>query len=175
MPLFFLGGAHGTGKSSVATVLGARMSVKVLSASRLIREEGVEPSTSDKRVGDIHGNQERLLRALARHRALHERILLDGHFCLRSSTGDAVAIPLEIFRRIAPDALLLLVDEPEEIAKRLEQRDGISYQLADVTCLGNCEHEAALLVSNELRIPLHVVRAPASIDETCEFLGSATD
>ena len=174
MSLVFLGGAHGTGKSSLAAALGARLSVKVLSASQLIREEGVQPSTPDKRVGDVDGNQERLLRALARHRALHAKILLDGHYCVRSSTGHTVAITCEVFRRIAPAALLLLVDEPLAIAKRLVERDTLQHELADLTAHNDCEQEAALVVSTDLGIRLHVLHAPPSVEEACAFLQSAT-
>ncbi len=173
MPLFFLGGVHGAGKSSLASELGVRLPAKVLSASQLIRDEGVEPAAPDKRVDDIDGNQERLLRALARHQRVHERILLDGHFCLRSGDGEAVAIPIEIFRRIVPAALVLVVADPAAIVERLEQRDGLKYQLADVKGLMECEREAAFVVSTELRIPLCVLQAPPSIDEACGFLESA--
>lgn len=174
MPIFFLGGVHGTGKSSLASAIGVRVSATVLSASQLIRDEGFEPSEADKRVHDIDGNQERLLRALTHHRKESKKILLDGHYCLRSVVGDAVAIPVEVFKCIAPTALLLLVDEPVSIVQRLKERDGVTHQVADVTALMECEREAALVVSNELRIALRVLNAPPSIDDVCQFLDSVT-
>jgi adenylate kinase len=172
MPLFFLGGAHGAGKSVLAAEVAAEIGARVLSASELIREEGAEPSTHDKRVTDIDSNQERLLRALERQRAIEARILLDGHYCLRSQSGAAVAIAFDIFARIAPNALLLLDADPSQIVERLRERDAVRYDAAAVEELVACEMSTAMTVSAQLRVPLGVVRAPDALQRAVSFLKS---
>lgn len=89
MTLYFLGGVHGAGKTALSLALAPRVGGAALSASQLIREGGAEPSTPDKRVVDIEGNQERLLRALAWHREAQTTIILDGHYCLRNTLAES--------------------------------------------------------------------------------------
>jgi adenylate kinase len=173
MPLYFLGGAHGAGKSMVAGALGPLLGAAVITASDLIREEGIEPSTADKRVTDVGGNQALLLNALRRRKTQHSRLLLDGHYCLRGASGIPTMIPTDVFAAIAPDVLLLLVEAPSTIADRLQQRDGQVHDVADVTALCKCEREAAHLVSVCLGVPLHVIHPPDAVDQAARFIISS--
>lgn len=170
MALFFLGGVHGAGKSSVASALATRLPARALSASALIRQEGVEPSTSDKRVNDIAGNQERLLRALSRYREPGTAIILDGHYCLRAESGEPVALTVDVFRRLCPDALLLLEDDPDAIAERLGERDRQHHEASNIAALTLCERAVAELVSATLCLPLLIVRQPEAAEEALSFL-----
>ena len=170
MQLFFLGGAHGTGKTTLARELCDRLPAKLLTASQLIREEGTEPSEPDKRVGDISGNQDRLLRAIQRHRTRHATILLDGHYCVRSMSGEPAAIACDVFQGLAPDALLLLEEQPSAVAQRLSLRDGVEYGIDNVIAQIKCERCAAQTVSTALTLPLHVLKAPGALEHALDFL-----
>ena len=53
MSVYFLGGVHGAGKTKLAQALAASVGAVAVSASHLIRTQGVTPSTRDKRVFDL--------------------------------------------------------------------------------------------------------------------------
>jgi adenylate kinase len=138
----------------------------------LISEEGAEPSTPDKRVADIDGNQERLLRALARYQASLNTIILDGHFCLRNERGESEPVPAAVFRRLSATAFLLLSEDPEQIAARLSARDSRQHQLESIVGLMACEQSTAKRLSKRLRVPLKLLRGTSAVDDAANFISS---
>jgi len=81
-------------------------------------------------------------------------VVMDGHFTLPLRTG-RMAIPVEIFRALAPRVLVVLSVTPEEIRQRMVRRDGDAPQpavLADATA---AEERAARTVADALAVPLH--------------------
>ncbi|MBA3657294.1 MAG: AAA family ATPase [Gemmatimonadaceae bacterium] len=170
MKLYFLGGVHGAGKTALSQALATLIGGVRLSASDLIREEGVEPSAPDKRVSDIDANQERLLWAIDKRRHSATPIILDGHFCLRNASGEATAIPPSVFVRLMPDALMLLEAPAEEITQRLSARDAQSHSLNEIRDLLACEKQTAEQVSALLAIPLRILGPTSSLDDAVPFL-----
>lgn len=168
--LYFLGGVHGTGKTTLALELGAELGATVLSASQLIRLAGVEPSTLDKRVEDISGNQALLLRGLAQYRTANASIILDGHYCVRSISGEPTRIDLGVFREMAPTSLLLLEDDASAIARRLLIRDGVAHNIMAVLNLMDYEREAARAVSEALGLKLCILRTSDGVRRAADIL-----
>jgi adenylate kinase len=172
MSLFFLGGVHGAGKTALAKALAPRVNGVALSASQLIRAEGVVPSTPDKRVIDIDANQRRLLQAMARYQPINGVVILDGHYCLRNALAESEPIPLLVFQRLTPRALLLLAADPEDVVQRLSSRDAQTHEITQLTDLMACEQTAAERVSAHLGIPLKVLRPPKALDDAADFVAS---
>ena len=104
----FVAGVHGVGKTFLTSRLPADLGLRHTSASKLIKEEATLQTWGvDKRVGDIEGNQLALTAAVRRHNTAGERLLLDGHFVLLDTVGNFVEIPVEVFRALQFQAVVL--------------------------------------------------------------------
>lgn len=120
----FLGGIHGVGKSTLADQC-KDLSIVHLRASDLIRKASSEARfDATKRVKDVEGNQGILIRAFEQATAGGGRFLLDGHFTLFNAAGGIERVPLRTFEALAPCAIGVVIGDIEEVASRLEQRDG---------------------------------------------------
>jgi len=172
MTIFFVGGIHGVGKSTLCRNLGKELGAEHLKASELI---GYRPSPSDptqKAVADVNSNQERLISALKRRKREGSKILLDGHFCVLSSSGRIIPIPVGTFRVVSPVALLFVEAKPDLVKKRLEQRENRPYDLDLIGRLAAAEHLHAEYISSELALPLMVCPADGGFAEALHFLAA---
>ena len=158
MPLAFLGGLHGAGKSTLASALCSELPLEHHSASDLIRH--YRPLGPTKSVKDVRGNQDALILALEDFRARGAGILLDGHFALLHESGRAVPVPIDTFARIAPVALITLAIEPEEARTRLLARDTSAPSLQQLSELQDLELNHAEAVSEALALPLLLLDTP---------------
>lgn len=89
-------GVHGVGK----TYLLSKLSYENYSASGLIREYQNEITDIEKRVSDIEGNQNTLLKAIKHKGLMGKRFILDGHGCLLNEKEEIVPIEKEIFEEL---------------------------------------------------------------------------
>ncbi len=121
--LIFLGGIHGVGKGTLCSKVFPPLGYSWDTASKLI-QDAARDVVSDKRGGNIDANQKNFLRNLAISRTQHARFVLDGHFTLINLKGKVEAVPVDVFREIKPDGLVLMTGNPAEIAHRLKARDG---------------------------------------------------
>jgi adenylate kinase len=159
--LIFLGGVHGVGKSTMCTDLTGRLGLTVVSASAVIRAERQQPSADCRTaVQDVDGNQGLLVRGVRRLLdGVSERFLLDGHYALRTLTGDIEEISANVFKAIGVKGFVCLVDAPEAIAQRLAARDGEVHDVNAISELQSAELRSAESVSRALRLDLKVVHA----------------
>jgi len=125
MRIVFIAGIHGVGKGSTCSKIVDDETFFHRSASSVIKEEKASAiSANSKRVVDVADNQRLLLAGISRFRAPEGTLLLDGHFTLISKVGILVEIPIDVFTSLELSQIVMIVDDPVEILKRLEARDG---------------------------------------------------
>ena len=171
MGIIFVAGIHGVGKTSVCQEVTKVLPIQYHTASQLIREEKAAAIASNsKLVADVEGNQLLLIQAVRRVAAAHGRILLDGHFTLRNQLGNIELVDVSVFANLGITGIAVYKDEPEIIAQRINQRDGMAYSIEDI---GNHQAEEiahSRLVSSALNIPFVELQAfdAAGLVSYCE-------
>lgn len=152
------------GKTTLAGVLSNRMGIPHFSAGALLAK--VKDLTS-KEVMRPQANQDRLLRALEGTRLEHPVFILDGHFCLWIERKRVVDLPEEVFRRIGPTSVVVAIDEPGTIVKRLSERDRVAYSESAISELQGREVHHARRICSTLGVPLMIAnpRNAALIEE----------
>ena len=168
--MIFISGVHGVGKSFFCNLLKERLGVVSYSASKLISDKKKTGFAPDKLVADIDENQLFLLEAIKDLRSEGAEFLLDGHFCLLNQEGVITRIPLDTFTTLAPDAIVLLTENPDIIAKRRQDRDGIEHSAADIKAFQNEEIKYSTEVAGLLNVPLKISTGNNDIDSTIEFI-----
>ena len=156
LPSFiFLGGVHGVGKTTLCNSRFVSEGYHCVTASSLTKayKNGTD---RDKRVDDIDDNQIALLKQLNLEKEKHQRLLLDGHFCLINSFDQIEPIDVEVFKAINPALLILLKCNPVEIAERLTKRDGKPWRVKFMREFQELEESHAQVVSKKMNIPLKI-------------------
>lgn len=69
-----------------------------------------------------------------------------------------------------PEAIILLTEEPETIAKRRQERDGVKQKVSDIKAFQDEEIKYAKEVSELLHVPLKISRGRNDINNTIEFV-----
>lgn len=174
MIVLFVGGIYGVGKSALCSRIGSALGVKHLTASDLIKYSPAPDDPTGKAVDDLRANQERLVHVLRTVVAEGEKVLLNGHFTLLQREGRISPVPIETFRAIAPSAMLLVVGKPEEIRRRLVEREGRDFDLELIKALDHAERQHAEQVSQRLRLPLRIFDNRASLEDAIRFFGQAS-
>ena len=152
----FLGGIHGVGKTTVCKRIFIPAGYRCVTASALIKAHGIR-SDENKRVENVANNQAALIEQLVVEKTHHNRLFLDGHYCLINSKDTFEPIDIDVFRMINPCAFILLKGCPAEIAQRLKSRDGKKWDQSFVEQFQMAEEQHAQYISHELNIPLHVL------------------
>lgn len=152
----FLGGVHGVGKSTLCENTFSPMGYGRATASTIIKSAGGRV-VAEKKIGNIDGNQQMLLRSLPVVLERYSRFVLDGHFTLVTEHNGIECIPLKVFRGINPDAFVLLIGSPAELARRLHVRDGKRWSKSFITEFQDIEIHHAKKIANTLDVPLHIV------------------
>ena len=117
----------------------------------------VDPT--QKEVEDVSANQDRLIYNLRKIVDVDKPYLLDGHFCLKNTSGQIENIPLDTFGAIDPKFFILLEEDIEIVCKRLNKRDRKTYDSEFLARLASSEYDWAAEVAKELGVPLYVIRA----------------
>ena len=168
--MIFISGVHGVGKSYFCNLVKESTGIDCFSASTLIRERKKQGFPADKRVADIDENQLYLLAAVDDLRSNLGEFLLDGHFCLLNTEGVITRISLDTFTTLKPEAIILLTEEPEIIAKRRQERDGVDHKASDIKAFQDEEVKYAKEVSELLQVPLKISTGSNDIENTVEFI-----
>ena len=159
--IIFLAGAHGVGKTYLATRTAARFGLRNVTASQLIREELGRPNwTQDRRVQDVDANQEALIAAVKRSLGASEQLLLDGHFVLRGPHGELLRLDLTVFSQLGISATVLVEAPHQVVAERLAQRGAPVVDLVHIQVLAAAEREHARRVCSALRVPITSLMSP---------------
>ncbi|MEH2258672.1 ATP-binding protein [Nostoc sp.] len=121
---------HGVSKTMFCKNIESRFKIEDFSVSNLIAREKTEEHLRNKRVENIVGNQDILVKAINKYLKNENTYLIDGHFCLLNKDNEITKIPYSTFEGICHSAIIVLVDEPENIYTRLSLRDSVKHDLA---------------------------------------------
>ena len=164
--IVFVGGIHGVGKSHFADRIKTQVPIiELLSCSNVLH--WVDPT--QKEVEDVSAIQDRLIVNLRKIVDVDKPYLLDGHFCLKNTDGQIENIPLETFKAIDPEFIVLLEEDIELVCKRLNRRDGKTYDSDFLTRMASFEYNWATEVARELGVPIYVIRS-SEFEKTVEQL-----
>ncbi len=151
--IIFIGGVHGVGKTTLCKKIESRFNIEHFSASNLIAKEKAEEHLRNKQVDNITENQDFLVTAINKYFKNETWYLLDGHFCLLNKNNEISKIPYSTYEGICPSAIIVLVDEPENIYTRLNLRDSIEHDLSLLRFFQEQEIDYAGYIKDKLNIP----------------------
>lgn len=170
LPLIFVGGIHGVGKTTFSRILAHRLLKKHLSAGAIIASYKNAELTAEKEVHDIKGDQDILISALSDIRKT-ESIVLDGHFCLLDEHRAFSDLPLSLFEQIRPEIVIILEDSPPAVQKRLTRRDNKCYDLEFINSFQLREVAHGSSICKDLGVPF-IVCTSAEIDNVVSIISS---
>jgi adenylate kinase len=158
----FVAGVHGVGKTYLCERFAAETGIIHSSASSLIEGELKSANwKSNKLVSDIESNQIALKKAVNRLNANNSKLLIDGHFVLRDSTGILVNITEDIFKDLALSAIVLIECPSKTVSERLLTRDK-NTSTGDISEFLEAEKKRATYISTTLSIPLLILNQPST-------------
>ncbi|WP_289225764.1 putative phage abortive infection protein [Bacteroides acidifaciens] len=154
--IVFVGGVHGVGKSHFSKNIKKQIpAIELLSCSGVLHWV----DSTQKEVDDVVANQDRLINNLRKIVDIDKPYLLDGHFCLTNADGKIESIPIETFKAIDPEFIVLLEEDIEVVCKRLCNRDRKTYDYDFLTQMALFEYNRAFEVAQELGVPIYVIRS----------------
>jgi adenylate kinase len=120
----FVAGVHGVGKTFLCERFAAETGIMHSSASSLIKGELKSANwESNKLVSDIEPNQIALTKAVNRLTKNNSKLLLDGHFVLKDSSGTLVDVTEDTFKDLSLSAIVLIEAPSKTVNARLLSRD----------------------------------------------------
>lgn len=152
----FIAGTYGVGKTFICDRLSSLLSIPHFSSSQIIKHTAIQKS-----VSDVGLNQQKLINGLKSINAEYPSILLDGHFCILSQNGIST-IGVDTFSELNLKAIVVLVQEPEVIFKRLKGRKGELFDVGSIARFQNLEVMQAQEVADKLGLPIK--RIPSEED-----------
>lgn len=150
--IIFIGGIHGVGKGTICRSVSKKINIQHISASEVLKWDEIS-TKENKKVENLDNTQLRLLNGL---NALIEEeftYLLDGHYCLLNSEGKPEEISERTFELIGPKKLIVVFENSKEITNRLNNRDGVEYNLKTIENMQKMELKYAKYLSIKLDIP----------------------
>jgi adenylate kinase len=151
-PVHFIGGIHGVGKTTFAAAISNTTGLQCQSAGTLIKCHRNTTQGESKQVKNVQRNQNLLLEAIE---ALHltAPLLLDGHFCLLTNDNSITQIPFDTFADLNLKSITVVTDAPENIRRRLAERDGTNYDSDLLRRFQSSELAWAEEIGHRLQIP----------------------
>ena len=125
--MIFLSGIHGSGKSYLCKELN-KYNIPTCSASHLVAKYKKEAYSSNKLINNIDDNQCVLIKAM---NSLNDGnpYIWDGHLCLLNGDGEICRINSDVIIKLNPKIIITKVSDPNEIFKRLKDRDNQKYNI----------------------------------------------
>lgn len=165
--IIFVAGIHGVGKTYLGGPAAKALGLLHATASQLIHEErGLSSWSEDKRVSAVDENQAALISAVRRHLASGQRLLLDGHFVLRTDVGEHTEIDVQVFADLGIGAVILLEASHETVLERLATRGDSSWTAHELSAFAQREVEHAKNVSSRLGVELYLLHSPSEAEFT---------
>lgn len=171
--IIFVAGIHGVGKTFFCQQAANKLDLEHVSASTLIKQAKQRSSEQQKAVANVSQNQDALIAELQKHQWHSRVLLLDGHFCLLTTTGTMQPVPIETFQKMNPASVILLTAPVTVIQARLQSRDSQSYSIDLLEALQTAEIHQAHGVCAELNIPLLTIMSD-DLTEALDFIRRTT-
>lgn len=160
MTVIFVAGIHAVGKSTACKVVSGKFGIPHFTASQIIHDEKSSAVLANsKLVVDVADNQRLLIQGVARL-IKSGHFVLDGHFTMRrKSDGNVEAIPVDVFRELRVESIVLFTDHAEEISKRMHARDGVLHPVEMFQSHQDAEIAHAKHVADTLGLPIVTLQA----------------
>lgn len=155
--IIFIGGIHGVGKGTLCNIVCNELNFRHLSASDVLKWDEISEK-ENKLVKDFTLTQNRLITNLERIVNDTERYVLDGHYCLLNYNQEPERIDFNTFNLLNPFAFAVVIDDVQEIKRRLENRDKKDYDFELLLKFQELELEYSKELSNKLKKPHLVLR-----------------
>lgn len=166
--VLFVGGIHGTGKSSVCEILAEKLGFIHLSVSKIIRWKGEREYSVGKKARSPMFYQNYFVNYLKDTIDSQKKYVIDGHYCLIETNKNIYSVPYKIFEIVNPILFIVLWDFPDAIVKLLEERDRKIYSLSFVENFQRMELSHAQKIADSLHKDLlftHKSQLPELIDK----------
>lgn len=167
--IIFVGGIHGVGKTTLCNYLTDELNIKNFSSSKLISELNSQRVNLDKTVDDIQGNQDVLLSAVDLFLDKDKNYILDGHFCLLDKNNGINKVPIETFKGLGLKSVIVLIDDPKNIASRINNRDSRDLNIEFIREFQEKEIEYAKYICEQLDIVCKIL-SPDDKDKLIGFI-----
>ena len=168
--MIFLGGVHGVGKSSLCLKMHKRTGIPYYTASELIRNFNKDRMTQSKLTRNIDDNQHILLECV--EQISDREFILDGHLCLLNENQQIRTIDRFIIKQLNPSLILIKTSMPNEIRKRLIERDCQDYDVELITRFQDAELNNAQEMADYLDIPMAEITDSSSLEQIYEMIRS---
>ena len=156
----FVAGVHGVGKTTLCRKAALAVGIPHFSASELIHSQDAAALGPSKLVRSPDHNQNLLLSTVNKLLQSHKRLLLDGHMSLLTCEGIA-EVPLDVFKNLQLDALVVLWRDPGEILQFLQERDGQTpLTCEDIQAHQQIELEHGKRIASTLEVPFWSLKDP---------------
>jgi adenylate kinase len=160
MRVIFVAGIHAVGKSTACQAVSKEFGIPHFTASQIIRDEKASAiAENSKLVADVDENQQLLLQGVSK-RCEGGSLLLDGHFTIRREPDREIErIHVDVFRDLRIAGVVLFTDHPEQISKRMLERDQATLPIEMFREHQDAELAHAKFVSETLKRPMVVLHA----------------
>lgn len=160
MKVIFVAGIHAVGKSTACQVVSDAFGIPHFTASQIIHDEKSSAvSESSKLVADVIDNQRLLIQGITRLLEVGY-LLLDGHFTMRRKSDAAIeSVHIDVFRDIRVGSVVLFIDHPEKISKRMHIRDGVLHPVEMFKSHQDAEIIHAKYVADTFGLPIVTLQA----------------
>lgn len=118
----FIAGIHGVGKTTFSNKLKTIINYPHYSASDLIKAFNSTLFFGNKRVSDVESNQHVLINSIEQN-ITEDCFILDGHFTLIKEDKSIENIPIQTFEKLNITKTILLLDQPNIIYDRINNRE----------------------------------------------------
>jgi len=169
MKVILVSGIHGVGKSTLCRTISERFGWPHYSCSKIIKENS-EYKESSKKVDSTEKNQMALIQGLRKIK--DDIILLDGHFCLLSTSDEVINLDFCVFNSISPELIVNVTCNEEVIYNRLLRRDGEKIPYAIIKDLQKSERNQAIKFSEYNNIRLIDYVSPNDVSPLMGYLHS---
>lgn len=168
--IIFIAGVHGVGKTTICNKIKKEVNLNTYSSSDLIKRYNSSILSEEKQVNNVNDNQNILLKAISKFVDNNEVILLDGHFKLISKDNNIVDIPEQTFINMGLSKIIIIIDDPKVIVKRLMSRDSKEYSLRFIESFQEKEVSRGIDIARRLDVDAYIYKNGSDVNKLINFI-----